>query len=200
MYAGLCVSPACVAGGGPRMASKYSPGSRATGCTAAGLRTVQIAAWIAASDAGEVSSCRQQLTTLHLYASLTTRVAVQASDTEGVQAALQSVLNETAARLLRPKSKDLASLQSPLSMVSGIPWLPLNSNIFSGKQNSDHQQPSTVRHSLLAASDAQADVGSLHSWDDALRTTFGAEYFTKLRNKTDMVCAPVQLYTAWPVS
>ena len=76
-----------------------------------------------------------QSTTPHTYASFDNdHVAVQASDIEGVQAALQSVLNETAARLLRPKSKDLASLQSPLSTISGIPWLPLNSNIFSGEQ------------------------------------------------------------------
>ena len=58
--------------------------------------------------------------------------AVQAVDTEGVQAALQSVLNEAAARLLRSKSKDLAMLQSPLSMISGVSWLPLANHIFTG--------------------------------------------------------------------
>ncbi len=61
--------------------------------------------------------------------------AVQAVDTEGVQAALQSVLNEAAARLLRSKSKDLAMLQSPLSMLSGVSWLPLANHIFTGQSS-----------------------------------------------------------------
>lgn len=56
----------------------------------------------------------------------------QVSDAEGVRAALQSVLDETAARLLRSKSKDLALLQSPLSMVSGVSWLPLANHVFTG--------------------------------------------------------------------
>lgn len=59
-------------------------------------------------------------------------LAVQTVDPEGVQAALQSVLNEVAARLLRSKSKDLAMLQSPLSMLSGVSWLPLANHIFTG--------------------------------------------------------------------
>lgn len=62
-------------------------------------------------------------------------LAVQAVDTEGVQAALQSVLNEAAARLLRSKSKDLAMLQSPLSMLSGVSWLPLANHIFTGRSS-----------------------------------------------------------------
>ncbi len=57
---------------------------------------------------------------------------MQADDTEGVQVALQSILDETAARLLRSKSRDLASLQSPLSIISGVSWLPLANHIFTG--------------------------------------------------------------------
>ena len=59
-------------------------------------------------------------------------LAVQAVDAEGVHIALQSVLNEAAARLLRSKSKDLAMMQSPLSMLSGVSWLPLTNHIFTG--------------------------------------------------------------------
>ena len=114
------------------MAPSYSSGSWSTGCIAASLHAVQIAARLLEGDAGEVSTCMQSFAIYPHICTPHSSTPAQASDTEGVQAALQSVLNETAARLLRPKSKDLLSLQSPLGMLAGIPWLPLDSHIFSG--------------------------------------------------------------------
>ena len=78
-----------------------------------------------------------QYNTMHACIQLTESCQCRQLMQRGLQAALQSVLNETATRLLRPKSKDLLSLQSPLGMLTGIPWLPLDSHIFSGEQH-DH--------------------------------------------------------------
>ena len=57
---------------------------------------------------------------------------LQANDTAQTKAQLQTVLDETAARLLRPKSTDHAKLISPLSISGGVPWLPLHNHIFTG--------------------------------------------------------------------
>ena len=125
------------------MASNKCSRCSPEGCSSTGLHAIHLVARVFAPHAGasEVALCLYILykNLLTIYArhicpnndELAT-LAVQAVDTEGVQAALQSVLNEAAARLLRSKSKDLAMLQSPLSMLSGVSWLPLANHIFTG--------------------------------------------------------------------
>ena len=59
----------------------------------------------------------------------------QVQDSGQTKVALQSILNETAARLQRAKSADLMVMTSPLSTVQGVPWLPLRNNIFTGMKH-----------------------------------------------------------------
>lgn len=59
-------------------------------------------------------------------------IILQASNHRQTKASLQDVLVETAARLLRSKSADLLTLASPLSLVGGVPWLPLRNHVFTG--------------------------------------------------------------------
>ena len=57
---------------------------------------------------------------------------LQESDWASAKAGLQSTIREAAARLLRSKSSDLAALQGPLSLLHGVPWMPLNGQAFTG--------------------------------------------------------------------